>query len=108
MTTSPVRVILADDHTLVRGGIRRILEGEARHRRWWARPPTATRPSRSSRRTDADVLVLDLNMPGRDGIEVLRGVEGSSSRPEGDRADDARGARVRGARGAGAAPTPTC
>lgn len=78
MTRPPVRVILADDHTLVRGGIRRILEGqpglvvveEA------ADGPAALE---AVARTDADILVLDLTMSGADspmggadGIEVLR------------------------------------
>ena len=69
--SGPVRVVLADDHTLVRAGVRRILEsqpgftvvaevadGDA------ALATLAERP--------ADVLVLDLSMPGRDGFEVLR------------------------------------
>jgi len=64
------RVLLADDHTLVRAGVRRILEtepditvvgeaadGEAALRALAAMP--------------VDVLVLDLTMPGRDGLAVL-------------------------------------
>jgi len=66
-----VRVILADDHTLVRAGIRRILESlpacvvvdEA---------VDGLQAIDSLRRVEADVLVLDLTMEGRDGIEVLR------------------------------------
>ena len=71
MTGRPIRVILADDHTLVRAGIRRIVEaqpgcvvvGEA------ADGNEAVAVIRSA---DADVLILDLTMAGRDGIEVLR------------------------------------
>ena len=66
-----MRVILADDHTLVRAGIRRILESlpacvvvdEA---------VDGLQAIDSLRRVEADVLVLDLTMEGRDGIEVLR------------------------------------
>lgn len=66
-----MRVILADDHTLVRAGIRRILESlpacvvvdEA---------VDGLQAIASLRRIEADVLVLDLTMAGRDGIEVLR------------------------------------
>lgn len=68
------RIILADDHTLVRGGIRRILEGQ---------PGLAVVAEASdgaaaidcARRVEADVLVLDLKMPGADGIDVLRTVK---------------------------------
>lgn len=71
MTVQPVRVILADDHTLVRAGIRRIIEsqpgctvvGEAANGR---------EAIETMRRVDADVLILDLKMEGRDGIDVLR------------------------------------
>jgi len=71
VSNPPVRVILADDHTLVRAGIRRILESlpacvvvdEA---------VDGLQAIDSLRRVEADVLVLDLTMAGRDGIEVLR------------------------------------
>jgi DNA-binding NarL/FixJ family response regulator len=71
MTTTPIRVLLADDHTLVRSGIRRILETE----------PNLLVVDEAAdglaaitivRKTEADVLVLDLKMEGADGIEVLR------------------------------------
>ncbi|HSK10236.1 MAG TPA: response regulator transcription factor [Vicinamibacterales bacterium] len=73
------RVILADDHTLVRGGIRRILEahpgievvGEA---------ADGSAAIDTLRAVEADVLVLDLKMPGADGIQVLRAAK--AARPE--------------------------
>lgn len=71
MTPPPIRVILADDHTLVRAGIRRIIEsqpgcvvvGEA---------ADGNQAVDTIRQVEADVLVLDLKMEGREGIEVLR------------------------------------
>ena len=71
MSAAVLRVILADDHTLVRAGIRRILEsragcvvvGEA---------ADGFEAIDALRQIDADVLVLDLKMEGRDGIEVLK------------------------------------
>lgn len=79
MTGQPVRVILADDHTLVRSGIRRILE---------AQPDIVVVDEASDgraaleavRRSDAEVLVLDLKMEGPDGIEVLRAAK--AERPD--------------------------
>jgi len=71
VSAAVLRVILADDHTLVRAGIRRILEsragcvvvGEA---------ADGFEAIDALRQIDADVLVLDLKMHGRDGIEVLK------------------------------------
>ena len=74
MTLNRVRVLLADDHTLVRTGIRRILEGEPGIE-VVAEAADGAHALEMVRTTDADVLVLDLNMPGMDGIDVLRGVK---------------------------------
>ena len=69
--TKSVRVVLADDHELVRAGVRRVLEsspgievvGEAARGDETLALLTQLEP---------DVLLLDLNMPGGDGFEVLR------------------------------------
>jgi DNA-binding NarL/FixJ family response regulator len=74
VTLNRVRVLLADDHTLVRTGIRRILEGEPGIE-VLAEAADGVHALEMVRTTDADVLVLDLNMPGMDGIDVLRGVK---------------------------------
>ena len=70
MTTPITRVVLADDHTLVRSGIRRILEahpgfevvGEA---------ADGVEALALVRETVPDVIVLDLNMPGSGGLDAL-------------------------------------
>ena len=71
MSDPRTRVILADDHTLVRAGIRRILESQPEFE---VVAEAANGPSalEAVRRGDADVLVLDLNMNGLEGIDVLR------------------------------------
>lgn len=71
MTDRRVRVLLADDHTLVRGGIRKILEGQPGIE-VVAEAADGGAALELVRGTDADVLVLDLKMPGTDGIDVLR------------------------------------
>ncbi|HEX5069928.1 MAG TPA: response regulator transcription factor [Vicinamibacterales bacterium] len=79
MSPAPIRVILADDHTLVRSGIRRILENQPGvvvvEEAADGRAALA-----AARRLDADVLVLDLKMEGSDGIEVLKAVK--ADRPD--------------------------
>ncbi len=67
----PVRVLLADDHALVRSGVRSVLEaaggievvGEAAR---------GDETLELLVRLEPDVLLLDLNMPGGDGFDVLR------------------------------------
>lgn len=71
MTPRRVRVLLTDDHTLVRSGIRRILEGQPGVE-VVAEAADGAAALELVRHADADVLVLDLKMPGIDGVEVLR------------------------------------
>jgi two-component system response regulator NreC len=74
VSAAPVRVVLADDHTLVRAGLRRVLEahpdiavvGEA---------DTGHAAIALAHARGFDVLVLDLNMPDGDGFAVLRAVK---------------------------------
>jgi DNA-binding NarL/FixJ family response regulator len=65
------RVLLADDHNLVRAGVRRILEA---HEEVEVVGEVGDGESalRALETTPTDVLVLDLTMPGVDGFEVLR------------------------------------
>jgi DNA-binding NarL/FixJ family response regulator len=70
VTAAPVRVLLADDHTLVRAGVRRILEGDPRFV-VVGEAADGGQALEALRRAPADVLVLDLSMPGTDGFEVL-------------------------------------
>jgi DNA-binding NarL/FixJ family response regulator len=66
----PTRVVLADDHTLVRSGIRRILEAHP----GFAVVGEAADGSEALalvRATVPDVIVLDLNMPGIGGLDAL-------------------------------------
>jgi DNA-binding NarL/FixJ family response regulator len=70
VTAPPLRVILADDHTLVRAGIRRILESQPGFA-IVAEAHDGAAAIDALRRTDADLLVLDLKMEGLDGIAVL-------------------------------------
>ncbi|WP_027717647.1 response regulator [Desulfovirgula thermocuniculi] len=66
-----VRVLIADDHPLVREGLRRILSldpsiclvGEAADGR---------EAVELARRTRPDVVLMDVNMPGMNGIEACR------------------------------------
>jgi len=68
---TPIRVVLADDHTLVRAGIRALLEklpdvhvvAEASDGREAVHLVTTTQP---------DVVLMDIAMPGLNGLEATR------------------------------------
>lgn len=74
MTRRPLRVLLADDHTLVRGGIRRILEGQPGVE---VVAEAADGAAALARLAEAapDVAVLDLKMPGSDTLDLVRAVK---------------------------------
>lgn len=74
MNDRRTRVILADDHTLVRAGIRRILESQPQFE-VVAEAADGAAALDALDRYEADVLVLDLNMNGLEGIDVLRQVK---------------------------------
>ncbi|MFN3928074.1 MAG: response regulator [Thermoflexus sp.] len=67
----PIRILIADDHGLVRAGLRALLKdepdleviGEAADSEDAIQKAMALRP---------DVMLLDISMPGRGGIEVTR------------------------------------
>ena len=70
-----IRILLADDHTIVRAGLKEILAdtgdmsvaGEA---------GSGAEVLARIREQDYEVLVLDMSMPGRSGIELIKQVKG--------------------------------
>jgi two-component system invasion response regulator UvrY len=74
-----IKVILCDDHAVVRRGIRDTIS-EAVDIQVVGEAGSYPELREQLRKTPCDVLVLDLNMPGRGGLEVLASLrdEGSS------------------------------
>jgi len=70
---SKVKILLADDHTVVRQGLRALLEGE-KDFVVAGEASDGLEAVRSVERLDVDVLVLDLTMPRLNGLEVTRQV----------------------------------
>lgn len=69
--TAPIRVLLIDDHALVRAGYRYLLES-AGNIRVEAEAANAGLGYRRFLRGGIDVTVLDLSLPGAGGLEILR------------------------------------
>jgi DNA-binding NarL/FixJ family response regulator len=68
------KVLIADDHTLVREGLRHIL-GNASGFEVVGEANDGPSTIELIRSTDAHVLVLDLSMPGRNGVELIKQIK---------------------------------
>lgn len=73
-----IRVILCDDHAMIRRGIRETLS-EAVDIQVTAEAASYSEVREAIRTSACDVLVLDLNLPGRGGMEVLSSLRESNS-----------------------------
>ena len=73
-----IRVILCDDHAMIRRGIRETLS-EAVDIQVTGEASSYADVREQIRNVACDVLVLDLNMPGRGGLEVLSSLRESGS-----------------------------
>ena len=65
------RILLADDHQIVRNGLRQLINGEA-DLEVCAEAATSAETLTLLRQQDFDVLLLDISMPDRDGMDTLR------------------------------------
>lgn len=65
-----IRILIADDHAIVRRGLKQIVEGQP-DMAVLGEAATAAEAMRLIRHQDWDVVVLDINMPGQSGLEVL-------------------------------------
>jgi two-component system, NarL family, invasion response regulator UvrY len=68
-----IRVLICDDHMIVRQGIRQSL-AEAADIEVVAEAPDGPAALQQLRQGGIDVLLLDIALPGRDGLDVLRQV----------------------------------
>jgi PAS domain S-box-containing protein len=68
---SMTRVMIADDHAVVRDGLRQILERAGRFE-VVAEAADGTQVLSLVRESAPQVLLLDLSMPGRNGLELIR------------------------------------
>lgn len=74
----PIRIVIADDHPIVRDGLRKLLETEAD----FAVAGQAADGREAVKLVEElkpDILLLDLAMPRLPGLEVLRSLSGSAS-----------------------------
>ena len=66
-----IRIVIADDHAIVREGLKRIVSG-ASDMQVAGEAADGSEVMKRVRELDFDILVLDLSMPGRSGMELIR------------------------------------
>lgn len=69
----PIRIMLADDHTVVREGIRALLETES-DLQVVGQASDGVAAIAQAEQLKPDVLLVDLMMPGLNGLDVMRAV----------------------------------
>lgn len=74
-----IRIVLADDHAIVREGLKRLV-GDVSDFQVAGEAADGTEVMLIVRGTDFDVLVLDLSMPGRSGMELIKLVKAEKPR----------------------------
>jgi DNA-binding NarL/FixJ family response regulator len=75
--TDPVRIVIADDHTIFRQGLRKLLEAE-RGFRVVGEAADGAETVALVEKLRPDILLLDIQMPRRSGLEALQDLESSA------------------------------
>jgi len=74
MKKEKIRIMVADDHAIVRDGIISILAGE-KDLQFVAQAADGIKAVEIAKKHLPDVLLLDLRMPGKDGLEVIAQIQ---------------------------------
>jgi len=69
-----IKILLADDHSIVRAGLRKILEKET-DLHIIGEAENASEVLEFVKNNDCDFITLDINMPGASGLDVLKEVK---------------------------------
>lgn len=79
MTGDVISIVLADDHAVVRAGLKAVLS-TAKDMRVVGEASNGVEAVATVKRLDPDVLVMDLSMPQLDGLEAARQLQAAAVR----------------------------
>ena len=71
MTETPIRILLADDHKMLRDGLRALLEGEG-DMQVIGEAGTVDEAIAAAEKWKPNVVIMDLGMPGGGGLKAIR------------------------------------
>jgi DNA-binding NarL/FixJ family response regulator len=74
-----IRIVLADDHTILREGLKQVLRTEGDFE-IVAEAQDGNEVMQRVRDLDFEVLVLDMSMPGKSGVEIIKQVKAENPR----------------------------
>ncbi len=80
MHDAVIRVMLADDHSVVRSGLKAVVGG-AKDMVIVGEAATGTQAVMMAERCDPDVVVMDLDMPDGDGLQATKVIVAKGPRP---------------------------
>ncbi len=75
--TEPIRVLIADDHPLFRDGLTALLT-DGQDTELTGAATSGTEAVELARETQPDVVIMDLHMPGLNGVEATRRIVADS------------------------------
>ena len=73
--TKPIRILCVEDHPVFREGLRAMIDGEP-DMALVARAPNAVQAIAEFRKHRPDVTLMDLRLPGADGVDALISIRG--------------------------------
>lgn len=68
------KILIADDHSIVRNGLKQILASEFGEVEF-GEASNSNEVLREVQKKDWDIVILDINMPGRSGLEILQEIK---------------------------------
>ncbi len=77
-TVAPIRILIADDHEVVRIGLASLLDAQEGFE-VVAQAATGQEATRLARRHRPDVVVMDIRMPNGSGIDACRAITGDAA-----------------------------
>ena len=100
---SRIRILIADDHTLMRQGLRQLCEGLGGFT-VVAEAEDGAQAVALARTTQPDVILMDIVMPDLDGVEAIRQIMHEIADRPHHRADDVSPGAVHARRHPGGCP----